>query len=69
MMEASQGLFDEQKFIIIPNGISDDQLDEVCDASGTEGSSTNANISCADKLSLRTEASSPSIPPWAASIA
>ena len=37
MMEASQGLFDEQKFTIIPNGVSEDQLDEVRDASGTQG--------------------------------
>jgi hypothetical protein len=32
MMEASQGLFGEQSFTIIPNGLSDDRLEKVCDA-------------------------------------
>jgi hypothetical protein len=33
MLEASQGLFEGQHFTIIPNGLSDDRLDEVCHAS------------------------------------
>jgi hypothetical protein len=33
MLEGSQGLFEEASFAIIPNGISEDRLEEVCDAS------------------------------------
>lgn len=62
-MEASQGLFDDQKFTIIPNGISDTQLDEVCDASGKIISTINALDSCADKSLPRMEPRYLSIPP------
>jgi len=35
MMDASQGLFEEHIFTVIPNGIPEDDLDKVCDASST----------------------------------
>jgi hypothetical protein len=41
-MEASQGLFEEQSFTIIPNGLSDERLEKVCDAPGMERSTTDA---------------------------
>jgi hypothetical protein len=49
MMEASQGLFEEQSFTIIPNGLSDDRLDKVCDASNMAKVTTDACYSCASK--------------------
>jgi hypothetical protein len=52
MMEASQGLFEEQSFTIIPNGLSDDRLDKVCDAPNIYTSITDACCSCANKLLL-----------------
>jgi hypothetical protein len=54
MMEASQGLFEEQSFTIIPNGLSDDRLDKVCDAPSMRTSTTDAFCSCANKLPLST---------------
>jgi hypothetical protein len=52
MMEASQGLFEEQSFTIIPNGLSDDRLDKVCDASRMERSTTDAFYSFASRSQL-----------------
>lgn len=51
MMEGSQGLFEEQSFIIIPSGLSDSQLDKVCDASRTFEDTTDAFCSY-EKISL-----------------
>jgi hypothetical protein len=34
MMEASQGLFEEHSFTIIPNGLPEESLDKVRDALG-----------------------------------
>jgi hypothetical protein len=50
MLEASQGLFEEQSFTIIPNGLSDHDLDEVCDASEIHTSTTDAFDSYENKL-------------------
>jgi hypothetical protein len=50
MLEASQGLFEEQSFTIIPNGISEDRLDQVCDASRLGRIGIDAFYSCANKL-------------------
>lgn len=46
MMEGSQALFEEQSFIIIPSGLSDSQLDKVCDVSRTLRNITDAFCSC-----------------------
>jgi hypothetical protein len=55
MMEGSQGLFEEQSFTIIPNGLADKELDKVCDASRLCGSATDAFHSC-EKKSLQSAA-------------
>jgi hypothetical protein len=52
MMEASQGLFEEQSFTIIPNGLSDDRLEKVCDAPRMERSIADAFYSSASKSLL-----------------
>lgn len=53
MMDASQGLFEEQSFTIIPNGIPEDGLNRVCDASRTSEGIIDAFYSCANKLLQR----------------
>jgi hypothetical protein len=46
MMEGSQGLFEEQCFIIIPHGLPDGQLDKVCDVSRIVRDATDESYSC-----------------------
>jgi hypothetical protein len=53
MMDASQGLFEEQSFTLIPNGIPEDGLDKVCDAPRTSEGIIDALYSCANRSPLR----------------
>lgn len=51
MLEGSQGLFEEQSFTIIPNGLSDHDLDQVCDASKMCRKTTDAFYSYENRSS------------------
>jgi hypothetical protein len=54
MLEGSQGLFEEQSFTIIPHGLSDRDLDEVCDASKIYPSTTDVFYSYENRLTANT---------------
>jgi hypothetical protein len=67
MLEGSQGLFEEISFTIYPNGLSEDRLREVRDASGPLGIATNAPYRSSMQFKVRAERLYPSMRPRAAS--